>query len=131
MGTMDSGRAVLAPSGSVAVGTAEDPAPVSPQSGDGVFGVDEDEADEEEAGDDVIQVNEDVERKSAAEDRRVVRKLIDPRKPSQAEVAEHELTHIPYRNWCPICVRCRGKDLDHRKAVDEERGVSEYAFDYR
>ena len=27
-------------------------------------------------------------------------------------------------------MRCKGKDLDHRKAVDEERGVSEYAFDY-
>jgi hypothetical protein len=55
---------------------------------------------------------------------------LDPRKPNQKEVDEHELTHLPYRNWCDICVKCKGKDLDHRKAVEEERGVSEYAFDY-
>ena len=29
-----------------------------------------------------------------------------------------------------MCVRCRGRDLDHRKADEEERGISEYAFDY-
>ena len=29
-----------------------------------------------------------------------------------------------------MCVRCRGRDLDHRTAVNGERGVSEYAFDY-
>lgn len=34
-----------------------------------------------------------------------VRRLIDPRKPSQAEVDLHELHHLPYRNWCPHCVR--------------------------
>ena len=57
-------------------------------------------------------------------------KIGDPRMPSHAEGVEHELTHIPCRNWCPISVRCKGKDLDHRKAVGEERGISEYAFDY-
>ena len=69
-------------------------------------------------------------RKTGVEDKRAVRNLCDPRLPTEAEVDEHDLTHIPYRNWCPICVRCRGKDLDHRKAVGEGRGVSEYAFDY-
>ena len=46
------------------------------------------------------------------------------------EVEEHRLTHLPYRNWCTICVKAKGKDLDHRKVVTEDRGVSEYAFDY-
>ena len=96
------------------------------------MGADEHE-DEEEVGEDreeAMRLDEAVERKTAVEDKRKVHKLVDPRKPTQEEVDEHELTHIPYRNWCPVCVRCRGKDLDHRKSVDEVRGVSEYAFDY-
>ena len=26
-------------------------------------------------------------------------------RPSDEEVAEHNLTHIPFRSWCPHCVR--------------------------
>ena len=85
---------------------------------------------EEAEDEDVLKLKEEVGRKAVVEDKRELRKLGDARKPSTEEVEEHELTHIPYRNWCSVCVRCRGKDLDHRKAVDEERGVSEYAFDY-
>ena len=88
------------------------------------------DSEEHEDGEGVLRVQEEMERKEAVSDTRVTRKLNDPRKPTQAEVDEHELTHIPYRNWCSVCVRCRGKDLDHRKSVDDERGVSEYAFDY-
>ena len=63
-------------------------------------------------------------------DKREIRKLIDPRKPTVEEIDEHELTHVPYRNWCPICVMAKGKELDHRKSNDEPRGLSEYSFDY-
>ena len=31
----------------------------------------------------------------------VPRKLRDPRAPTKYEVEQHNLTHIPYRNWCP------------------------------
>ena len=97
----------------------------------GVMDVEEqEELLEGEDGDEVLRIDEEIEKKSAVEDRREVKRLSDPRKPSQAEVEEHELTHIPYRNWCAICVSCKGRDLDHRKAVEDERGVSEYAFDY-
>ena len=75
-------------------------------------------------------MDETPQRLEADRDDQVVRKLPDPRLPSQKDVELHELTHLPYRNWCPVCVRCRGRDLDHRKSVDEERGMSEYAFDY-
>ena len=57
---------------------------------------------------------------------RDMRRLVDPRLPTVEERREHELTHIPYRNWCPHCIRGRGKDLDHRKGIDEERGLSEF-----
>ena len=60
-----------------------------------------------------------------------VRKLIDPKLPTQAEVDMHRLTgHVEYRNWCEICVRCRGRDLDHRSQKGKERKFPEYSLDY-
>ena len=58
-----------------------------------------------------------------------VKRILDPLKPSEKEVENHNRTHMPYRNWCPHCVRAKGKDMDHRKAVDGERGLPEYSFD--
>ena len=52
------------------------------------------------------------ERISANKDAQI-KKILDPRLPTQAEVDEHNLTHLPYRNWCPICVQAKGKDMDH------------------
>ncbi len=31
-----------------------------------------------------------------------VRKMLDPRMPSEEEVSDHYRFHIPYRNWCPF-----------------------------
>ena len=59
-----------------------------------------------------------------------MRNIGDPRLPTQREVDAHYLTHVPYRNWCPHCVRGRGKDLDHRKSLDEDRCLREFSFDY-
>ena len=75
-------------------------------------------------------MGEEVGRERADGEEREVKKLGDPRKPTQEEVVLHERTHLPYRNWCYHCVRGKGKDLDHRKSADEERGLSEYSFDY-
>ena len=41
---------------------------------------------------------------------RFMRKLADPKMPTEDEVKRHELMgHATYRNWCPICVRSSGK----------------------
>ena len=32
-----------------------------------------------------------------------------PKKPSQAEVDTHMTTHLPFRSWCPHCVRGKSK----------------------
>ena len=53
----------------------------------------------------------------------------NPKKPSKEEVAEHELTHLPFRSWCAHCVRGKGKSADHRK-VQEDRGIDEVHVDY-
>ena len=38
-----------------------------------------------------------------------------PRSPSRMERDQHELTHTPYRAWCPHCVRMRGRNTAHRE----------------
>ncbi len=30
--------------------------------------------------------------------------LRSPVRPSAEDIATHNLTHLPYRNWCPVCV---------------------------
>ena len=47
-----------------------------------------------------------------AQQQRLVR---DPGQPSQAEVDEHNVTHIPYRPWCEWCVRGKAKRSPSRR----------------
>ena len=46
--------------------------------------------------------------------------LRDPSKPSKQDVEAHNLTHIPYRRWCNICVEARGRALQHRQIPEQE-----------
>ena len=39
--------------------------------------------------------------------------LPSPSLPSKAEVEHHNLTHLPYRSWCPFCVAGRRKNNAH------------------
>ena len=59
------------------------------------------------------------------------KKVQDPRVPTQAEVDEHNMTHLPYRSWCTHCVRGRGEAHPHHKSGNEERDVPELHMDYR
>ena len=38
----------------------------------------------------------------------------DPGKPSERQISEHRLTHLPYRLWCRWCVLGRGRGMQHR-----------------
>ena len=62
--------------------------------------------------------------------RRMAIKMHDPALPSKAEVEEHALTHLPYRNWCSHCVRAKGKAADHRRQLDRPRDIRELHMDY-
>ena len=70
------------------------------------------------------------ERIKAEKEAPFVQRILDPLKPTEKEVEMHSLTHLPFRNWCPHCVRAKGKDVDHRKVGDKQRGLPEFAFDY-
>ena len=38
-----------------------------------------------------------------------------PEQPTQQERAEHNLTHLPFRSWCPLCVQSKGKADAHKQ----------------
>ena len=58
------------------------------------------------------------------------KKVQNPRVPTQADVDEHNMTHLPYRSWCTHCVRGRGEAHPHHKSGNEERDVPELHLDY-
>ena len=72
-----------------------------------------------------------MERLALEKDGAIIRKLVDPKLPSEKEVEEHYVRgHFPYRNWCHICVKAKGKDMGHQEEGEKERKVPEYHFDY-
>ena len=53
-----------------------------------------------------------------------------PTKPSQKEVDAHMLTHLPYRAWCPHCVRGKDKGKPHPRAKNGDKTIPTVALDY-
>ena len=72
---------------------------------------------------------EEEETDESAEKREVV-KMADPREPTDEERREHNLTRLPFRNWCPHCVRGRSREADHRKYKEQAEGLHELHFDF-
>ena len=78
-----------------------------------------------------METGEVCERIRLEEDGAVIKKLVDPKLPSQEMVDHHWLKgHVEYRNWCEVCVKARGKEWDHTKVGEKERLMPEYSFDY-
>ena len=50
------------------------------------------------------EAEEDGEELTAVHEARVPQTLGPLDKPTEKEVEEHYLTHLPFRNWCPVCV---------------------------
>ena len=61
---------------------------------------------------------------------RKMKRMIDPILPSAEEIADHNLSRIPFRNWCPYCIRGRGKEMNHTRVNTDERGLDEFHMDY-
>ena len=47
--------------------------------------------------------------------------LRKPQLVSKRERDEHERTHLPYRDWCDVCVRARGRKAVHRQRSQGEK----------
>ena len=48
--------------------------------------------------------------------------IIPPPKPTPEMVESHNVSHLPFRSWCPHCVRGRGKSYPHRKVDHSQDG---------
>ena len=59
-----------------------------------------------------------------------IKKLRDPKLPTEEEVEKHNLTHLLFLDWCLICVKAKGRDLDHKKDGGKDRKLPEYSWDY-
>ena len=55
-----------------------------------------------------------------------------PTLPTQKEIDDHMLNHMPFRNWCPHCIRGRAKAHPHLSKSDEDRisSVPVVSIDY-
>ena len=59
----------------------------------------------------------------------VIKRLIALLLPSKKDVEEHWIRgHVPYRNWCDVCVKARGREMEHAKDKGGERKSPEYHF---
>ena len=48
---------------------------------------------------------------------KTARMLRTPETPTDAARMAHNATHVPFRDWCPICVASRGRSSPHRRVV--------------
>ena len=48
---------------------------------------------------------------------RTARTLRTREPPTDAARMAHKATHVPFRDWCPICVASRGRSSPHRRVV--------------
>ena len=37
---------------------------------------------------------------------------------------------MKFRDWCPVCAKSQGKEMDHTRDKRKERILPEYSFDY-
>ena len=73
---------------------------------------------------------ETIQQEEAKEDQMIQpEQLPVPQSPTQAEWIEHQVTHIPYKAWCPICVKNAAMNNPH-KTVYHSRNVAMFCMDY-
>ena len=76
-------------------------------------------------------VGQECERIGLAKEDEGFKRLLDPKLPTEQEVEDHYMGgHLPYRNWCPVCVRAKGKEMNHNQGGDKVRKLPEYSWDY-
>ncbi len=103
---------------------------VSPKEEYEILGLDE-ENEEERIEVEVDDSGIEGERLSIDKEEEVVKKVKDPKLPTQEEVDKHYIKgHLPYRDWCPICIKAQGRDMGNRRGDNKERMLPEYSWDY-
>ena len=54
----------------------------------------------------------------------------DEHGPTEQEIDEHMITHIPFRSWCPFCVMGKACNSDHRRIKEPHGSVPVISIDY-
>ena len=68
---------------------------------------------------------------------REARVLPSPARPSAEAIEKHKVTHLPYRSWCPVCVKAKGKEDAHRRKkttkdkMDQNNRLPKISMDYQ
>ena len=77
-------------------------------------------------------MGESEERGAEQEEAREVKAPPIPMTPSREEVRQHRLKHHPYREWCPHCVRGKGREDRHTGSTQKDvyLGIPKLASDY-
>ena len=52
-----------------------------------------------------------------------------PKTPSLEEYTKHQITHHPFKEWCPICVKNAAKNKPHKK-ITNVRETEVFSLDY-
>jgi hypothetical protein len=73
---------------------------------------------------------EQIEQEEMQSGKRTCRKVLSPLEPTPQEVEEHQLTHLPFRNWCRHCCRGRGVEMSHQKQDHSSKVLPELHFGF-
>jgi len=55
---------------------------------------------------------------------------IDPGLPTEKELEDHKVDHLPYRSWCRECIESKAPAAAHKRDVSKKRRIPVVAFDY-
>ena len=53
-----------------------------------------------------------------------------PKQPTREEIEERMITHIPFRSWCPHCVRGKCKGKFHKSSNAQPKEILTVALEY-
>ena len=102
-----------------------------------ICGLDDEDSDESEDLEDESKNNgnsesEDDEIEPVSNEEPPVRTVRNPADPTPEERARHDLTHLPPRPWCPVCVEARAVEDGHYKRTEGEKkeGLPQVCADY-
>ena len=96
--------------------------------GEGEQGDDDDLFGKDEARSENIDGKDNAPEDELEEDLAPKRISPDPGQPTEQEVSEHNVDHMPYRSWCEFCVKGRGTGEQHRESSGSSIPI--IAFDY-
>ena len=65
------------------------------------------------------------EEERASEEAKKPEVLRDPGAPTPREVEEHNVTHLPFRSWCPHCVSGKAQYRHHKQREGQDKKRSQ------